>query len=418
MITRLELSIAWRYLRSRRGSRLLSFITVIAMGGVVIGVSSLVIIMGVMNGLQTDLREKILVASPDVRVLTYGDDLRMSDWKTALVKVQRQTGVVAAAPFVLTEGLGNVPGRTFNAGVSVMGITPARDSGIDVTSIRTKATSGRFSFETKDGKRRGIVLGSMLAVRFTASVGTTIQLTTAGGAVISPVTGAIVPHIATFEVTGVFESGMFEYDNQYAFVDLAAGQDLAGLDSAVTGIEVRTTDRWAAPALAAVLIDSLGFPYRAIDWQQQNSALFRALKLEKLGMAVILGLITLVAAFNIVSTLTMVVRDKQREIGILKAMGLGSASVRRVFLIQGAVIGGVGTALGLTIGLTVGILLDKYHLITLDPSVYFIDHLPVSTEPRDIVFTALASLLVATLATLYPANQAAKLFPVDAIRSE
>jgi lipoprotein-releasing system permease protein len=419
MISRLELSIAWRYLRSRRGSRLLSFITVIAMGGVVVGVSALVVIMGVMNGLQTDLREKILVASPDIRVLNFGDDLRIADWRAVLAKVKRQRGVVAAAPFVLGEALANVPGRTYTAGVSVMGITPARDSGSEVTSIRSKATPpDAFTFATRDGKRRGIVLGSLLAARFNAYPGTPLQLATAAGSGISSVTGTIVPRISQFEVTGTFESGMYEYDNAYAFVDLGAGQAMVGLDSAVTGIEVRATDRWVAPALALVIFDSLGFPYRTIDWQQQNSALFRALKLEKLGMAVILALITLVAAFNIVSTLTMVVRDKQREIGILKAMGLRSASVRRIFLIQGAVIGGVGTGLGLALGLLTGVALDKYHLITLDPQIYFIDHLPVITEPLDVLMIAVASLAVATLATLYPAVQAAKLYPVDAIRSE
>lgn len=418
MINRLELSIAWRYLRSRRGSRLLSFITVIAMGGVVIGVSALVVIMGVMNGLQTDLREKILVASPDIRVLNFGDDLRIADWHGALEKVKRQRGVVAAAPFVLGEGLANVPGRTYTAGVSVVGITPMQDGEVEVTSIRSKATPpDAFTFATRDGKRRGIVLGKLLAERFNAFPGTPFQLVTPAGGV-SAVTGMIVPRFSQFEVTGTFESGMFEYDNQYAFVDLGAGQELVGLDTAVTGIEVRATDRWAAPALAQVISDSLGFPYRTIDWQQQNSALFQALKLEKLGMAVILGLITLVAAFNIVSTLTMVVRDKHREIGILKAMGLGSGSVRRIFLIQGAVIGGVGTGLGLALGLFTGVALDKYHLITLDPHIYFIDHLPVIMEPFDVALIAVASLVVATLATLYPAVQAAKLYPVDAIRSE
>ena len=418
MISRLEVSIAWRYLRSRRGSRLLSFITVIAMGGVVVGVSALVVIMGVMNGLQTDLREKILVASPDIRLLNFGEDLRISDWREALAKVRRQQGVVAAAPFVLGEALANVSGRSYAGGVSVVGIEPAGGPGPEVTPIRSKATSGDFTFVSKDGRRRGIVLGKLLADRFNANPGARLQLTTAAGSSISPVTGGIIPRIAEFEVTGVFETGMFEYDNQYAFVDLRAGQELAGLDSAVTGIEVRTTDRWAAPALALALTDSMGFPYRTIDWQEQNSALFRALKLEKLGMAVILGLITLVAAFNIVSTLTMVVRDKQREIGILKAMGLGAAAVRRVFLVQGVVIGVVGTGLGLLLGLAAGVALDRYHLISLDPKIYFIDHLPVLMEPVDVAMIAVASIAVATLATVYPAVQAAKLYPVDAIRSE
>ena len=418
MFTRLELSIAWRYLRSSRGSRLLSLITVIAMGGVVVGVSALVVIMGVMNGLQTDLRDKILVGSPDIRVLNFGDDLRINDWRATMSKVLGQPGVEAAAPFVLTEGLAGVPGRKYSGGVSLVGILPAGTQGADVTTIRSKATSGSFSFTTLDGSRRGIVVGKIFSERFQAYIGTPIQLATVAGVSMSPVTGGYVPKIVEFEVTGIFETGMYEYDNQYAFVDLAAAQEAAGLDSAVTGIEVRTTGRWEASAIASALADSLGFPYRTIDWQQQNSALFRALKLEKLGMAVILALITLVAAFNIVSTLTMVVRDKRREIGILKAMGLTSASVRRVFLAQGTVIGAAGTGIGIGIGLVVGLLLERYHLISLDPEVYFIDHLPVLLEPGDIIRIAVASLVIATLATLYPAAQASKLYPVEAIRSE
>lgn len=417
-MTGVELSIAWRYLRSRRGSRLLSFITMIAVGGVIVGVSALVVIMGVMNGLQTDLREKILVGSPDIRILNFGDDLRINDWRATLERVRRMPGVVAAAPFVLTEGLANVRGRTYTGGVSIVGIDPAGTPGPEVTTIREHAVEGDFRFRSAGGSRTGIVVGKLLADRFSAHVGTHLQLFTVGGARISTVTGSIVPTGAEFEVTGVFETGMYEYDNQYVFVDLAAAQAAAGLDSAVTGIEVRTTDRWGAPALALAIQDSLGFPYRTIDWQQQNGALFKALKLEKLGMAVILGLITLVAAFNIVGTLTMVVRDKQREIGILKAMGLKASAVRRIFLMQGAVIGVVGTATGLVLGIAAGLALGRYGLIPLDPQVYFIDHLPVRMEAFDIVMIAVASLAIATLATVYPAMQAARLYPVEAIRSE
>ncbi|MDA1081362.1 MAG: ABC transporter permease [Gemmatimonadetes bacterium] len=418
MISRLELSIAWRYLRSRRGSRLLSFITVIAMGGVIVGVSALIVIMGVMNGLQTDLREKILVGSPDIRILNFGDELRINDWRATVDRVRAMPGVVAAAPFVLTEGLANVVGKSYSGGVSIVGIDPVGAPGPEVTSIRTKATMGDFRFESADGKSMGIVIGALLADRFSAYPGATLSIITPTSVTMDPITGLMMPHAIEFEVTGVFETGMYEYDNQYVFVDLGAGQRAAHLGSAVTGIEVRATDRWVAPALALAIADSLGYPYRTIDWQQQNLALFRALKLEKLGMAVILGLITLVAAFNIVGTLTMVVRDKQREIGILKAMGFKSASVRRVFMLQGAVIGSVGTTIGLALGLGIGLALGRWRLIPLDPAIYFIDHLPVRMEMLDIMAIAIASVAVAILATLHPAVHASRLYPVEAIRSE
>jgi len=378
-------------------------------------VSALILIMGVMNGLQTDLREKILTGSPDVRVLTYGDGLRMDDWRATQARVDSLPGVVAVAPFVIHQGLATTT-STYTEAVTVAGIAPGDSGSSQVTTIRDHARTGNFSFRGAQGPGRGAVVGALLAERLGAYPGSTISLVTASGGAVNPVLGGLVPSFATFEVTGVFETGMYVYDNGYVFVDLPAAQAFAGLDTAVTGLEVRTTDRWAAPAVASVIDSVLGYPYRTVDWRQQNQDLFKALSLEKLGMGIVLTLIIMVAAFNIVSTLTMVVRDKSREIGILRAMGLRADAVRRIFLLQGLFIGGVGTLGGVLLGVGLGWTVDTYRLIPLEAKVYFIDHLPIRLAAGDVLLVVAGSVLVSVLATLHPARAAARLMPVEAIR--
>jgi lipoprotein-releasing system permease protein len=342
-----------------------------------------------------------------------GSDMVMKGWEPVLKTVTSQPGVVAAAPFVMTKAIVS-GGHKYSDGAFVMGIVPEGVSK-PVTTIRSFATAGDFSFRTPDGKRRGAVLGERLANRLGVYPGVdSVTLTTVGE--VSPVTGTLMPREMRLEVTGVFNTGMYEYDNQYLFVSLDVAQDLAGLQHDVTGLEVATKDRWAASVVGAALARKLGYPYRTEDWQAQNNSLFQALRLEKLGMTLILMLVILVAAFNIVGTLTMVVADKTKEIGILRAMGMPASSIRRIFLAQGIMIGVVGTVLGLALGLAAAIGLDTFKLIPLNPEVYFIDHLPVARQPLDIAVTVVASLLIAAVATLYPALQASRLLPVEAMR--
>jgi lipoprotein-releasing system permease protein len=418
MISRLELRIALRYLTSRRSSRLLSFITVIAVGGVAVGVMALVVVLGVMNGLQSDLRDKILVASPHVRVLTYGEGLRLDDWHHVLGRVRGTPGVAAAAPFVMTQG-GITTGHDYAEGVVVFGLEP--DTGRQaVTSLPQHFIKGDLRFRvSRPDVEGGIALGTRLAAKLSAYPGDVVTLIAfTGRARFTASVGQFVPSYHRYEVTGLFETGMYIYDDSYVALTRADAQRFAGLDSAVTGIEVRLTDPWDARGFASRLETTLGYPYRAVDWQSQNASLFSALKLEKLAMAFVVFLICVVAAFNVVGMLTMVVRDKTREIGILLAMGLRPASIRRVFLAQGILIGLTGTIVGAVAGLVLGNLVNDGQWIRIDPSIYFIDHLPVHTQLLDAVAIVAASLLVATLAPLYPAVQAARLEPVAAIRDE
>ena len=415
--SRLDLRIAMRYLRSRRSSRLLSLITVIAVGGVTVGVMALVIVLGVMNGMQNDLREKILVVNPHLRVLTYGEGLRLDDWRSVLDTVRHTKGVVAVAPFVLSQGLISA-GHDYAEGVAVVGIES--DTGTRaVTSLPRHLTKGDLSFKTtQPGVEGGVAIGTRLASKLSAFPGDVITMVAPAGSQFNRSLGAFVPKYRRYEVTGLFETGMYDYDNSYVVMRRENAQEFAGLGSAVTGLEVRLAEPERATELGKQIESKLGYPYRALDWQLQNRSLFSALKLEKLAMGLVVFLICVVAAFNVVGTLTMVVRDKTREIGILMAMGMQRGRIRRVFLIQGVFIGMVGTVLGTVLGIIVGTSVNRGHLIPIDPSIYFIDHLPVMTNPLDALAVVAASIVIATLAPLYPSVQAAGLEPVSAIRYE
>ncbi|HEX6373424.1 MAG TPA: FtsX-like permease family protein [Longimicrobium sp.] len=411
---KLEWRVARRYLASRRGTRFLSLITLIAIGGVAVGVTALIVVTAVMNGLQSELRKGILGVNPHVFVLTYGEGMRMDGWQGPLMKVRTVDGVVAAAPFVHTEvGLQNRGKYAEAAVLRGIDVSPAGSAVTDIPGILRRA---RIDLENTRSGLPGLAAGQTLGARLGLIPGDTVTLISFTNARIGAM--GIVPKMEMYEYVGGFRTGMWEYDNKFAYTTLAAAQDLAGLGTAVSGLEVKAEDPYLARELSGRIERALGIPYRTDDWMNMNASLFSALKLEKLALTLILLLIVIVAAFNIVSTLVMVVTDKTREIGVLKSMGMTSRRILRLFMMQGLVIGIVGAALGAAGGGILTYVVDRFKLISIPGEIYFISHLPVKADPVDIVGIIVATVLISFLATVYPAWQAARMDPVEAIRHE
>jgi lipoprotein-releasing system permease protein len=379
---------------------------------------ALIVVIAVMTGMQEDLRNKILESTPHVYILEQSQSLRLHDWQSVMEEVLEGDGIVGAAPFALSQ-------------VSVIhqsSMGPYQQSatlyGVDIDTTRAAPTdmerqiiSGALNLAPPESGLPPLLMGSILADRMQLFAGDTLVVASFEN--LNYTFGMPEPTIRPFEVTGTFTTGMYDYDLQNVYTTLEAAQDLIGLEpGTASGIGARTVDPGRAQEIARDLGDRLGFPYFVQSWQEQNQALFSALKLEKIAMGVILFLIVLVAAFNIVSTLVMVVSDRTREIGILKAMGMTDRGILRVFVLQGAWIGVVGTALGTTLGLVLSWVLHRFEIIKLPPEVYFVDRLPVSLEVTDVLVIVAASVMVAFLATIYPALQAARLQPVDAIRHD
>ncbi|HEU0014611.1 MAG TPA: ABC transporter permease [Longimicrobium sp.] len=411
---KLEWRIARRYLASRRGTRFLSLITLIAIGGVSVGVTALIGVTAVINGLQDKLREGILGVNPHVFVLTYGEGMRMDDWRAPLAKVRTVPDVVAAGPFMQTEvGLRNRGGYVESS--VIRGLYD--EAGAEpVTQIPRLLRQARIDLDRTRSGLPGIAIGQTLAGRLGLIPGDTVTLISLADQRIGPM--GYMPRLDLYEFVGSFRTGMWEYDNKFSYTSLENAQDLAGLGTAVSGLEVRITDPDLAREVAARIDDRLGITYRTDNWMSMNGALFQALKLEKLALGLVLTLIVIVAAFNIVSTLVMTVTDKTREIGVLKSMGMTSRRILRLFMVQGLVIGLIGAAIGGTLGVLLTWVVDRYELIRIPGEIYFVSHLPVKVDPFDLGVILLATVVISFLATVYPARQAARLDPVDAIRHE
>jgi len=418
-VKRLDWYIARRYLASRRKGRFVSLITLIAVGGVLVGVAALIVVIAVMTGLQRDLQAKIVGMNPHVYIFEQdpGGGFRMGDWPTVLEAARRSPGVVAAEPFVMTQVAVFLPGRDYVQPGTLFGIEPEWPHGPPLTVIQEQIRSGELRFGPTETGYPPLVMGRRLADKMSIYPGDTVLVASFENVRTGPL-GDIVPAMRNFEVTDRFSTGMYEYDSGYMYVPIDATRDLLDLGTGVSGVGVTVRDAWAADQTAAWLQRELQFPYYTNDWMQLNASLFSALQLEKLAMAIILFLIVVVAAFNIISTLIMVVADKTREIGILKSMGTTDRTVLGIFMMQGLTIGAVGTTLGTGLGLFLVWLLDTYQFIELPGDVYFLDTLPVALDVRDLALIIGLSILVAFAATIYPAWQASRLLPVDAIRHE
>lgn len=407
--------LARRYLSGGRSRGFLSLITLIAVGGVFVGVMALIIVIGVMSGLQGDLQRKILGANPHGMVLEVGQEIRMEDWRSVLEALEERPEVTGQAPFVYANVGLSAGEASYQEGGAVLRGIPMDSAGFAVSRVDRHMVEGTLPRATETD-RPGLVMGRRLADRMGLYPGETVVVIAAQNAELTP--GGLIPQMRRFEVTGVFETGLYEFDTSFVYASLEDVQDLLGLGSAVTGVEFNIQDPWNVQEVSRAIEEDLGYPYRTDNWQNQNASLFSALKLEKLAMAVILLLIVLVAAFNIVSTLIMVVADRTREIGILRSMGMTARGIQRIFVLQGTVIGVVGTLFGALTGGGVAWAVDRYQLISLPGDVYFVDHLPVELSPVDLGLIIGASVLISFLATIYPARKAAELTPVEAIRHE
>ena len=419
---RFELFVALRYLFARRKQAFIYIISAMSVLGVAIGVAALVVVLGVYNGFTTDIRDKILGANAHIIVsgplaaltappsdadfekMRGGEAPELSGMAAVLRRINATPGVVGSTPFLYAEGMLSSPRGV--KGVVLRGIDPK--TAPDVLTMLDNLSSGSVADlnASVEGAPPGVLIGKELAQRLGLVVGSRVNLLSPSG---QKTTAGFQPRIRPYRVAGIFQTGMFEYDSSLGFISLAAARDLLGLPSdQISGIEVTVKDVYKADTVAAALQKELGPLASVRTWMDMNANLFAALKLEKIGMFILLAMVVLIGSFSIVTTLVMLVMEKTHDIAILMSMGATKGMIRRIFMLQGTIIGVVGTLLGYVLGIGLALLLQRYQFIKLPPGVYTLD----------IVVVGVSAMTLCFLATIYPARQASSLEPAEALRFE
>jgi lipoprotein-releasing system permease protein len=390
-----EFWISFRYLISRRKEGFISIISFISVMGVAVGVTALIVVLAVMSGFDNELREKIVGTNSHIVIEKDGG---IADYDELVHRINGLPHVVASSPFVNGQAL--VRQKEQVTGVILRGIDPERER--RVTDIERYLESGTLPL-----KKDSVLIGRELAWRLNLKLGDSISLISATG-----------PKPKAFKVEGIFNSGMFDYDMNLVFASIEGAQDFYGVEGLAGGIGIKVDDVYRADRIKNEIQRSIGFGYWVKSWSDLNKNLFSALKLEKITMFIILALIVVVACFNIISTLIMMVMEKTRDIGILKSIGTTNSSIKKIFMLNGFFVGFLGTALGATGGFILCGLLKRYEFIKLPRDIYYIERLPIDLNIMDAI-TVIASAIVITLvSTVYPAWQAARMEPVEALRYE